>query len=368
MPKLDISFIRKMLAFENTLREEIMSGIYEPGSRLPSPMKLSARYKVPVVNIISAEKKLEKEGFLVSYKGKGTYVMRMGHIRTAEHVIGVISADNSALTSHRIVNGIERIITANGYGIILRNSRDSQAKEEKILREMISAKAEGIIIEPSKSQTLCKHMNLYRLLDERNIPYVFMRSSYPQMIDSPKIKMDDIQGAYLVTRHLIATGRTNIVGFFKTDDAVGAERHTGYVKALQEAGIYYNPELVIWFHSEDVLKKPELALEQLFKKNIGFDAVMCYSDAMAANVMLYLKKKEKKVPAEVSITGYDNSFVSPAGDVGLTTIVEPLELLGEMTAQLLLEKMAGISEEESQVERILHPDLIIRGSTIGTNI
>ena len=74
------------------------------------------------------------------------------------------------------------------------------------------------------------------------------------------------------------------------------------------------------------------------------------------------------MPADVAVTGYDNSAVSPAGEPGLTTIVEPLELLGEMAAQLLLEKMAGVSEEESQVEKLLHPDMIIRGSTISANI
>ena len=374
MPKFNLRNLRDIIgigkesAFETFFRNEINRGIFEPGSRLPNPVRLSVYYKVPVPNVMLALRKLEKEGLLITYPGKGTFVMRKGHIRPSERLIGVICSGSSALTAHRTIAGIERIVTANGYGMMLKYTRDSQAREERVLKEMLNAGVEGVIIEPSQSQIMCKHMSLYRQMEEKEIPYVFMRSAYPQLIDRPRIMMDDRQGAYLITRHLIATGREHIVGLFKTDDAVGAERHRGYVQALQEAGIYYNPELVIWFHSEDTVKKPEVALSQLEKEEIRFDAIQCYNDSMAAGVREYLTKNGKTVPGDVAVTGYDNSAVTPAGEIGLTTIVEPLELLGEMTAQLLLEQIAQVPDTESQVEKLLHPELIIRGSTIGTNI
>ena len=63
--------------------------------------------------------------------------------------------------------------------------------------------------------------------------------------------MDDAGGGYLVTKHLLDSGRRNIAGFFKADDRQGIERHKGYVKALQEHGIAYDPDKVVWFHTED---------------------------------------------------------------------------------------------------------------------
>ena len=71
------------------------------------------------------------------------------------------------------------------------------------------------------------------------------------MRDKPHILMDDAQGGYLVTKYLLELGHKKIKGFFKADDMQGLERHKGYVKALQESGIAYDPDDVVWFHTED---------------------------------------------------------------------------------------------------------------------
>ena len=63
--------------------------------------------------------------------------------------------------------------------------------------------------------------------------------------------MDDARGGYLVTKYLLEQGHRRITGFFKADDIQGIQRHKGYVRALQEAGIPYDPDLVVWFHTED---------------------------------------------------------------------------------------------------------------------
>ena len=68
-----------------------------------------------------------------------------------------------------------------------------------------------------------------------------------------------------------------------------------------------------------------------------------------------------KIPDDVSITGYDNSLYAQRVN-GITTIAHPQEKLGEMAAELILEKINGIPEEESKVERLIHPELIVRGS------
>uniref|UniRef100_UPI00286F2D38 substrate-binding domain-containing protein n=1 Tax=Anaerosporobacter sp. TaxID=1872529 RepID=UPI00286F2D38 len=93
-----------------------------------------------------------------------------------------------------------------------------------------------------------------------------------------------------------------------------------------------------------------------------FDAVQCYNDQIAHKIMLYLNKLGMQVPEDVSITGYDNSLLAETASVKLTTIAHPKELLGELAAKLLLEKIAGIKDEESKVERVIEPELIIRDS------
>ena len=77
--------------------------------------------------------------------------------------------------------------------------------------------------------------------------------------------------------------------------------------------------------------------------------------------------RAKKIPEDVAVTGYDNSLYARQGQ-GITTITHPQEKLGEMAAKLLLEKLSGVPDEESKVERLIRPELIVRGSSVKTGI
>ena len=239
-------------------------------------------------------------------------------------------------------------------------------KEERVLEDILTKDIEGLIIEPSKSQIFCRHMNLYAMLDQYEIPYVFIQGVYPQMMDRPHILMDDCRGGYLVTKHLLDLGHSKILGIFKADDFQGKERHKGYVKALQEAGLSYDPDMVVWFHTEDRKMKPAQMIEILLKQQVEMDAVVCYNDQIALEVIRSLQKNGKRVPEDISVTGYDNSVIAE-GTVGLTTIAHPQEKLGEMAAELLLEKIRKVPEEKSRIPRLIQPELIVRGSTKDRN-
>ena len=141
----------------------------------------------------------------------------------------------------------------------------------------------------------------------------------------------------------------------------GLERHKGYVRALQEFGISYNPDDVVWFHTEDRKVKPALMAKEMVQSGQLPDGIVCYNDQIAVQVMEELEKQGIKIPDDISITGYDNSLYAQRGN-GITTIAHPQEKLGEMAAELILEKINGIPEEESKVERLIHPELIVRGS------
>ena len=110
----------------------------------------------------------------------------------------------------------------------------------------------------------------------------------------------------------------------------------------------YLPERVIWFHTEDRKVKPAVMVKMMLEQGNAVDSVVCYNDQIAAEVMKQLHALGKKVPDDISVTGYDNSFYAWSGSVGLTTIAHPQEKLGEMAAELLLEQIHGIPIEESR--------------------
>lgn len=187
------------------------------------------------------------------------------------------------------------------------------------------------------------------------------------MKDKPHILMDDCKGGYLLTKYLIDMGHQHIVGVFKADDHQGRERHKGYVMALQEAGYQYDPDMVVWFHTEDRQMKPVTSIVQMIKDQRKMDAVVCYNDQIAFSIIGGLHQIGVSIPEDLSITGYDNSMLAHQHPLSLTTIAHPQEKLGEMAGQLLLEKIQGGSDKDMKTEYLIEPKLVIGNSCKNRN-
>lgn len=353
----------KYYALMEELKEDIVSGKIKEGDKLPSENELSAKYQISRHTVRQALSILQSEGFVEAEHGRGTFCSKRLPIRTGSKNIAVITTYLSDYIFPRLIQGIDRILTANGYSIILKTTGNSRNNEAICLEDILSKDIEGLIIEPSKSQMYCKHENLYEELDRNQIPYVFIQGCFAQMEDKPHILMDDCKGGYMLTKHLIDSGHRYIAGVFKVDDHQGKERHKGYVKALQDAGILYDPDMVIWFHTEDRISKPTNTIARMVDRKIPMDSIVCYNDQIALEVIRTLKAKGLEVPDDISVVGYDNSLIAQDSRIRLTTIAHPQEKLGEMAAELLLEKMNGIGDEESKITRLIEPELIVREST-----
>ena len=302
-----------------------MSGAIRPGEKLPSENELSQKYSLSRHTVRKALGILEQDGYVEAFHGRGTYCSEnMRHIKNSKN-IAVVTTYISDYIFPRLIQGMDNVLSESGYSIILKNTANSRQKEARCLEELLKKDIDGLIIEPSKSEMICKHRNLYQNLDKFEL------------------------------------GHKKIKGFFKADDMQGLERHKGYVKALQESGIAYDPDDVVWFHTEDRKVKPALMAKEMVQSGQLPDGIVCYNDQIAVQVMEELEKMGVRIPDDISITGYDNSLYAQRGS-GITTIPHPQEKLGEMAAELILEKINGVPEEESKVERLIYPELIIRGS------
>ena len=351
----------KYFALMEELKEEITSGRILPGEKLPSENQLTEQYSLSRHTVRKALSLLEQEGYVEACHCKGTFCTeKMRHMKKSRN-IAVVTTYISDYIFPRLIQGIDNILSEEGYSIILKNTGNSRQKEAKCLEELLQKDIDGLIIETSKSHLSCRHPNLYENLEKYQIPYIFIQGIYTEMKDKPHILMNDAEGGYLVTRYLLELGHRRIAGFFKADDIQGIQRHKGYVKALQEAKIAYDPDQVVWFHTEDRRSKPSMMVKEMVRSGQLPDGIVCYNDQIAVQVIETLEGCGVKVPEDVSVTGYDNSLYAQRGS-GITTIAHPQEKLGEMAAELILEKINGVPEEESRVERLIRPELIVRGS------
>lgn len=352
----------KYVTLAQDLKSMILEGGIQAGEKLPSENELAERYHISRHTVRKALSILANEGYIYAEHGKGTFCSELvRHTKTSRN-IAVVTTYLSDYIFPKVVQGIDSVMTEKGYSIILKNTRNSRRAEARCLEELLQKDIEGLIIEPSKSEIFCKHISLYERLEQFGIPYVFIQGCFEQMKDKPQVRMDDCKGGYLVTNYLISLGHKNILGVFKADDTQGRERHRGYVQALQEAGMLYNPDNIIWFHTEDRALKPFAALQEMVHQNRKFDAVVCYNDQIAVEVVKALEECCIHVPQQVSVTGYDNSFIAENSRIKLTTIAHPQDKLGEMAAKLLLELIQNPNAAVQESKVLIEPELIIRES------
>lgn len=347
------------------LRGWILNGEVKPGDKLPSENELSAKYQVSRQTVRKALQILQDEGYIYAEHGRGTFCSEMICHRKISKNIAVITTYLSDYIFPRVIQGIDEVLTDNGYSILLKNTNNSRSREAKCLEELLQKDIDGLIIEPSKSQIFCKHLNLYEILDKYQIPYVFIQGTYSQLEDKPHILLDDRKGGFLITDYLLQRGHRDIIGIFKADDIQGQERHKGYIEALQASGIAYDPDKVIWYYTEDRRSHPYEKIRQMAKKRnkMPFDAVVCYNDQIAIQVLQALEEEGISCPDEVSVTGYDNSYLAASCKIPLTTIAHPQKRLGEMAAELLLELIREEKAPDKNYSIVIEPELVIRSST-----
>jgi DNA-binding LacI/PurR family transcriptional regulator len=175
------------------------------------------------------------------------------------------------------------------------------------------------------------------------------------------VAIDDVKGAEIAAQHLIDMGHRDIAIMVGQREhafnfKVATHRREGFLNVLNDNGIEFDPrnELVADFDSHTA----ELAMDEfLGRKNLP-TAIFCESDEMAYGVIKSIRKKGLRIPEDISIIGYDDHEY--AGLLGLTTIAQPVQFLGQLAASQI---MAKIEKPESNTAQMKVPvSLVIRES------
>jgi LacI family transcriptional regulator len=224
-----------------------------------------------------------------------------------------------------------------------------------LLRDVVSlidqVAPDGLILTPPA----CDDPELLATLRARDIPFVRIQPGI-QVDLVPSVHIDNEQGAFDMTRHLLELGHRRI-GFIIGDRgyAVSAQRLNGYVRALSEAGLGLDLGLVRQgkFDFETGAEAAASLLDQPDRPT----AIFASNDAMAAGALATAHKKGLSVPADLSIAGFDDISLASIVWPALTTIHQPIRALAEAAADLLMTQ-AGPAER-----RCLEHRLVVRDST-----
>jgi len=177
----------------------------------------------------------------------------------------------------------------------------------------------------------------------------------------PTVAADNFHGARLATEHLLALGhrRIGFLGRPPRDLESGPQREQGYRAALEAAGVAFDPALVLATGYGDTdLQDTARALLTLPDRPTAIFAANDVSAIATIDVALTLGLD---VPAELSVVGFDNVPESALCRPPLTTVEQPLQLMGQRAAEMLVAMLAG--DQPADLHLHLPTRLVVRDST-----
>jgi LacI family transcriptional regulator len=274
--------------------------------------------------------------------------------------IGVIIPDIVHHFFTTVFRGIEKYANAKGYNVIVCVSDESFDKEVINMELLANGSIDGFIMALSSGTQLKNDYNHLKEVTEQGIPLVlFDRVAEDILCD--KVIINDRKGAYNAVTKFIKDGRKRIALITSEDYiSVSRERAAGYKEALLDNGIGYNEDLILKFPSMEI---SENLIEDFFERE-KVDAVLSVNEIFAIHGMRYIQSKGLKIPKDISFIGFTDGLLSKYASPGLTAIAQHGEQMGEIAAEILIEKIENDMEEETYVTRVLEPTLIERGSTV----
>ena len=258
-----------------------------------------------------------------------------------------------------VVHGIETAASKAGYNVIICQSNEDVAQERRSLDSLLSAQVAGVLVSLSRTTRDYQHFDQLR---SRGVPLVYF-DRVMEGDDVNAVVLDDREGGYLVTRHLLAQGCRRVAHLAGPQHLnIYKNRRQGYLDALRAAGLPEDERLVIY---TDMLQEQGAAgLRQLLALPNPPDAVFAAGDFSALGAMQEARRQGLRVPDDVAIAGFSNESFTLVAEPNITTVDQRCEEMGQAAVRLLLEAIdsKGVAFAPRQVS--LRPELLVRGSSL----
>ncbi len=285
-------------------------------------------------------------------------LMRAVRTRRSQ-VIGVLIPSFRTTFFPTVADAIESELAAHGYHAVICQTHSQTECMERNLVMLRQRRVDGLIVTPKFDQA-----NLFAELVERGSKVVLIDHSFPE-IPIASVRSDDEAGAGMAVRHLLELGHRRIgvlrhqAGQFPE---MLPERYRGYVKALAEAGIAIDQNLVETVETGFTAEDGENAFKRLYARCPDLTALFVPSDLAALGVMRAARELGLRIPEDLSLAGYHNQEAGSHTTPTLTTVDQKPAEIGHRAVVSLLGMIEGRNPPEPR-QILIQPELIVRGST-----
>ncbi len=292
----------------------------------------------------------------IEYLGYRPNQNARGLVNGNSMVVGVLTQDIASAFFGAILAGIERELDGSAYTSMIIPGSWHVDKEIRALDILLGRQVDGLIV-------LSGDIADDQLIElSHELPLIVVGRTVPGL-EQDCLQVDNFQGAYSATRHLVELGHRRIVhvaGPVNQHDA--ARRRDGYCQALVDSGLKVDKNLIV--DADFGEQSGLMAVETLMTRGTLFSAVFASNDQIADGVLLGLYRHGLRVPRDVSVIGFDDQPGSAYTIPPLTTVRQPTWNMGVGAARGML---SLLQQREVNLPTIV-PELVIRESTtrVGT--
>lgn len=270
--------------------------------------------------------------------------------------IGVIVPEIVHYFFSTVISGMEDLAYDSGYHVMFCQSSELYEREVKAVDALLSTRVDGILISVSKNTLNYDH---FRKISENGLPLVFFDRVCDE-IDTDRVIVDDEVGACEAVTHLIDTGCKNIVHLSGPPHLnIGKNRQEGYLRALRERNIPFNPDNILRC---DSMADAATVIPELLKRPDRPDGIFAVNDETAAASMKIITDSGLRIPEDISVVGFTSGLISDITNPTLTSVEQHGYFVGKEAVRLLIDRIEKKQDLPLQT-KIIRTELSVKGST-----
>lgn len=306
---------------------------------------------------ISRELKFKIQTYAKEHKYRPNKVA-LSLLQKKTKTIGVVVPNILNYFFTQVFSGIEKVANERGYILLSCISDESYEKEVATLEFLGGGTVDGLIVSMAEETQFKNQLGHFQNILDEQVPLVmFDRVSDEILCD--KVVVDDFEAGYKTTKYFLNLGCKTVALVSAIDhSSVGRLRVDGYKKALKEADIPYDDQLIL-----RVGKKDDLEVLLTFMLNYKpIDGIMALDEITAVEVLRLIKARGYRVPEDISVVGFTNGKLSRYVTPALTAVSQHGTFIGETAAKVLIERIESNKTYESTTQ-VIKTSLIVRDST-----
>lgn len=273
------------------------------------------------------------------------------------NTLGLVIPSISDLFYAQIAKAIELEAWKNDFSVIFCSSESDSQKEFKLIRMLKQKRVDGLIIAPTKKNDI----QIKKLIDEK-YPFVLFDRYYPNL-ETNYVIINNEESAYEVVKGIITEGRKKIAAIMTNPHLLLMKmRYNGYKKALEEAGITVDNNLLIEVNISDYENELDKVLCELLSNHPDIDGFFFSTHILAINTIRYLHNHFNNVNKRFGFACIHEEPLLKVLAPNIKIARMPVKEIGQMSAEILLNeikrKKEGVGDNSKKVGVTLQSAII----------